>query len=75
MGSKTISLREETYDRLERTKGEDESFSDAIERLLGTEDQPLEAIVGILSDEQADRLREHSQEFRTETDERLASNR
>lgn len=71
MGSKTISLREETYDRLERTKGEDESFSDAIDRLLGTEDQPLEGIVGILTDDQAERLRERSRAFRDDVDERL----
>ena len=71
MGSKTISLKEETYNRLERAKGDDESFSDAIDRLLGTEEQPLEGLVGILTDEQAERLRERSQAFRADVDERL----
>jgi predicted CopG family antitoxin len=75
MGSKTVSLREETYDRLERAKGDDESFSDVIDRLLRTDDQPLGGIVGILSDEEAARLREHSRAFRAEADERLARDR
>lgn len=70
MGSKTISLREETYDRLERVKGKEESFSDAIERLLETDEQPLEGLVGILTDEQAARLRDHSRSFRDEVEER-----
>jgi predicted CopG family antitoxin len=75
MESKIINLREETYDCLERAKGDDESFSDAIDRLLGTNDQPLEGIGGIVSDDQAARLREHSREFRAEADERLARDR
>ena len=75
IGSKTIGLREETYDCLERATGDDESFSDVIDRLLGTDDPPLEGIVGLLSDEEAARLHEHSRAFRAEADERLARDR
>jgi len=37
MSSKMISIKEETYNQLDRAKGSDESFSDAIDRLLGTQ--------------------------------------
>lgn len=37
ISSKTISLKEETYNRLDRAKGADESVSDAIDRLLGAQ--------------------------------------
>ena len=34
MGTKTIGLREDAYERLKARKREDESFTDLIERLL-----------------------------------------
>jgi len=34
MASKNISVRQEIYEKLERLKQQDESFSDVIERLL-----------------------------------------
>jgi len=35
MGTKTIGIREETYERLKARKRDDESFTDLVERLLG----------------------------------------
>ena len=73
MPSRTISLKEETYDRLARAKGEDESFSDVVDRLLGVEsgEHPLQELVGLLDDEQVATLRERSRAFRESVDERM----
>ena len=74
MASKTISLKEETYERLRRAKGEDESFSDAIDRLLGGDDaHSLLNLVGLLDDEEADRVRERMREFRENVDDRMGA--
>lgn len=71
MGSKTISLKEETYMRLERAKGEDESFSDVIDRLLGDERHPLYGLVGLLDEEDIERVRERADAFREDVETRL----
>ena len=72
MSSKTISLKEETYERLRRAKGDDESFSDAIDRLLGGDDEhPLFDLVGLLDDAEAERVRERAGEFRENVDDRV----
>lgn len=71
MPSKTISLKEETYERLRRAKGEDESFTDVIDRLLRDDDHPLTGLVGLLDDEEAERVRERSRSFRESVDERM----
>ncbi|QSG09151.1 antitoxin VapB family protein [Halapricum desulfuricans] len=73
MSSKTISLKEETYERLRRAKGEGESFSDVIDRLLGNDEHPLYGLVGLLAEDEADRLRERSRAFREEVDSRMDS--
>lgn len=44
MGSKTISLSNEAYERLKSRKREGESFSDVVNRLAG--ERPLLDIVG-----------------------------
>lgn len=44
MGSKTISLSEEAYERLKSRKHEGESFSDVVNRLAS--ERPLLDIVG-----------------------------
>jgi predicted CopG family antitoxin len=44
MSTKTISLSEEAYDRLQRRKREGESFNDVVNRLAG--ERPLLDIVG-----------------------------
>lgn len=43
MGSKTISLTEDAYNRLKDHKREDESFTDVVNRLTDTEANPLES--------------------------------
>lgn len=71
MGSKTISVKEETYERLVRARGPDESFSDVIDRILADEDHPLYDLVGLLPDEDVERVRERADEFRASVDERM----
>ncbi|QSG12120.1 RHH/copG family antitoxin [Halapricum desulfuricans] len=75
MSSKTISLKEETYERLRRAKGEGESFSDVIDRLLGDDEHPLYGLVGLLAEDEADRLRERSRAFREEANASVPSMR
>lgn len=72
MPSKTISLSEDTYNRLARAKGDDESFSDVIDRLLGDGDHPLYELVGLLDEDDIDRLRERSSGFRADLDDRIS---
>lgn len=70
MGSKNISVREDVYRRLVNAKGEDESFSDAIDRLLDRRegDHPLYDLVGALDEEAIERVRERSGAFRESVD-------
>lgn len=72
MTSKTISLKEETYDRLRRARGADESFSDVIDRLLEVDDDshPLYGLVGLATESDLDRIRERSREFRADVEKR-----
>ncbi|USZ67465.1 antitoxin VapB family protein [Halorussus salilacus] len=49
MGTKTISLADDAYDRLKAEKREGESFSDVVRRL--TEGVELGEYYGVLSDE------------------------
>lgn len=68
--SKTISVKQETYERRSRSKGEGESFSDVIDRLLRAEDEhPLYQLVGALDESNADELRERARGFREDVDE------
>ena len=73
MGSKTISIKESTYDRLKAVKSPDESFSDAIDRLVDarTGRQPLFDLVGLLDENELEQVRERSRSFRTDLDERM----
>ncbi|MFA1612259.1 antitoxin VapB family protein [Halobellus rubicundus] len=61
--SKSIRLSEEAYDRLAAHKRDDETFSDVVLRLAG--ERSLLDLAGILSDEEADALREAVEERRT----------
>lgn len=56
MGTKTISLADDAYERLRAEKRENESFSDVVRRL--TEGVSLEEYYGVLSEETADELEE-----------------
>ena len=51
MGTKTIRLDDEIYERIRTEKREDETFSEAIERLIG--DVSLLELAGGLSEEAA----------------------
>jgi predicted CopG family antitoxin len=56
MGTKTIRLDDEAYERLASRKREGESFSDVVKRVAG--ERSLLEIAGILSDEEAETMRE-----------------
>ena len=73
MASKTISIKESTYDRLKALKGSEESFSDAIDRLVGHREgqHPLFELVGLVDETEHDNLRERSGTFRSELNDRL----
>lgn len=71
MGTKNISIRDDVYRKLKASKRDDESFSDAIDRLIASRegDHPLYDLVGMLDDEEAEQLRDRVDEFREEFDE------
>lgn len=73
MSSKNVSLRVDVYRRLKEEKGDDESFSDVVERLLDRGDHPLYDLVGTLDTDEADRVRERAEEFRKSVDEGMES--
>lgn len=56
MGTKTIKLDEEVYELLRARKRDDETFSEAVERLLGR--PSLRELAGVLSDKEAEKFRE-----------------
>jgi len=69
MGTKTISLADDAYERLKRHKREDESFSDVVRRLTG-EDFSLRDYYGVLDEdtgEELDRIVETRREARSDT--------
>lgn len=56
MGTKHVRLDEDVYEAIRARKHDDETFSEAVERLVGG--PSLLEIAGILSDEEADAFRE-----------------
>jgi predicted CopG family antitoxin len=60
--SKSIRLSEDAYERLAAHKREDETFSDVVLRLAG--ERSLMELAGILTDEEADAMREAVEERR-----------
>ncbi|MDY9927781.1 antitoxin VapB family protein [Methanosarcina sp.] len=65
MGTKTISIRDNTYDLLKNVKREGESFSDTIDRLLKKEKKNLSDYFGALEDEELlEGLEEDSRKIR-----------
>ena len=67
--SKSIRLSEEAYERLDAHKREEETFSEVILRLAG--ERSLLELAGILSDEEADALRDAVDERRDRRAEEL----
>ena len=60
--SKSIRLSEEAYERLAAHKRDDETFSEVVLRLAG--ERSLLELAGILTDEEADALRDAIEERR-----------
>jgi predicted CopG family antitoxin len=69
--SKSIRLSEDAYERLAAHKRADETFSDVVLRLAG--ERSLVEIAGILSDDEADAMREAVEERRARRGDDLES--
>lgn len=69
MGAKNISIPEDVYEKLREERREEESFGDAIDRLLGR--RQLSEFWGAWSEDTADRAREAIDERRRRTNDRL----
>jgi len=67
--SKSIRLSEDAYERLAAHKREDETFSDVVLRLAG--ERSLLELGGILSDDEADAMRDAVEERRTRREDDL----
>ena len=67
--SKSIRLSEEAYERLAAHKREEETFSEVVLRLAG--ERSLLELAGVLSDEEADALRDAVDERRERRAEEL----
>lgn len=72
MGTKTIGVRDEVYERLVSERQPDESFSDAIDRLLDEVDSDWRRSFGKYDDERGDRLSAVVEEQREHAGESLA---
>lgn len=66
---RNIRLTEDAYQRLKSRKQAGESFSDTVERIAG--ERSLLDLAGILSDDEADEMREAIREREDRTRERL----
>lgn len=73
MATKTISITEEAYERLKMKKEKNESFSDVINKITGR--RSLLEIAGILSNEEADLLRNHIKDLHSRSAERVDKTR
>jgi predicted CopG family antitoxin len=67
MGTKNGRLDDDVYEQIESEKRDDETFSEAIERLIGG--SSLLDLVGILSDEEAEEMRDMLEEVDTDATE------
>jgi predicted CopG family antitoxin len=70
MGTKNISIPEAVYERLKDEKADDESFGDAIDRLIDS--RSLEEFWGAWSEETAEQTREAIRDGRARSDEEIA---
>ncbi|HLC62114.1 MAG TPA: antitoxin VapB family protein [Candidatus Nanoarchaeia archaeon] len=69
MATKTISITEEAYERLKMRKEPRESFTDVINRITGRRD--IMEFAGILTDEDAEKMKEHIRKMRESSTERI----
>ena len=67
MSSKTITIREDVYEKLSRVKGE-RSFSELLESLVDEKRVDLEDSFGSWSSEEAEETRDKIREFREDFD-------
>ncbi|GKZ12328.1 antitoxin VapB family protein [Haladaptatus sp. T7] len=67
--TKSIRVTDEVHSMIEAHKHDDETFSEAIERLIGG--PSLRELAGILSDDEADTFREAIEESHADHDEEL----
>jgi predicted CopG family antitoxin len=56
MGTETIRLDDEAYERIAERKREGESFSDVVKRIAG--ERSLLELAGVLTDEETETMRE-----------------
>ncbi len=62
---KTITIRDDTYEKLLKLKRDGESFSDVIERLIEHKDFNIDRYFGILKNSEAlEKILEYSKDFR-----------
>lgn len=62
MATKTITITEEAYNLLKNMKEDRESFTDAVVRVAKRDS--LSKLVGILSNEEAEKMRKHIRDSR-----------
>lgn len=67
MGTKTIGLRDDVYERLKARKREGESFTDLVDRLMDESTPDWREGFGTLSDEASDELERIAEQSRDET--------
>lgn len=73
MGTKTIGLRDDVYERLKARKREDESFSDLVDRLLDETTTDWRQGFGALPDQDADSLEQLVEESRDQMGQGLSA--
>ncbi|QSG09011.1 antitoxin VapB family protein [Halapricum desulfuricans] len=73
MGTKTIGLREDVYERLKARKREDESFTDLMDRLLDQTTTDWREGFGTLAAEDADELEAIAADSRDRTSKGLSA--
>ena len=69
MGTKTISITEEAYERLKMRKENNESFTDVINKITGKRN--IMELAGILSNNEAEQMKKHIQGIRERSRERM----
>lgn len=73
MGTKTIGLRDDVYERLKARKQENESFTDLVDRLLDEATADWREGFGTLPDEDADELEQLVEDSRDRMAEGLST--
>jgi len=73
MGTKTIGIRDEVYERLKARKREDESFTDLMDRMLDETTIDWREGFGTLSEREADELEQIVEDSRSQTSEGLSA--